>query len=51
VRFFIGDVRDRERLYRALDGVDHVVHAAATRSSRPPSTTPSSASRPTSWAR
>jgi UDP-N-acetylglucosamine 4,6-dehydratase (inverting) len=29
VRFFIGDVRDRERLYRALDGVDHVVHAAA----------------------
>ena len=22
VRFFIGDVRDRERLYRALDGVD-----------------------------
>lgn len=31
VRFFIGDVRDRERLYRALDGVDHVVHAAATK--------------------
>ena len=30
VRFFIGDVRDRERLYRALDGVDYVVHAAAT---------------------
>jgi len=29
VRFFIGDVRDRDRLYRALDGVDHVVHAAA----------------------
>ena len=29
VRFFIGDVRDRERLYRALDGVDYVVHAAA----------------------
>jgi UDP-N-acetylglucosamine 4,6-dehydratase/5-epimerase len=31
VRFFIGDVRDRERLYRALDGVDHVIHAAATK--------------------
>lgn len=31
VRFFIGDVRDRERLNRALDGVDHVVHAAATK--------------------
>ena len=29
VRFFIGDVRDRERLSRALDGVDYVVHAAA----------------------
>ena len=31
VRFFIGDVRDRERIYRALDGVDLVVHAAATK--------------------
>ncbi|MBJ7263280.1 MAG: UDP-N-acetylglucosamine 4,6-dehydratase (inverting) [Burkholderiaceae bacterium] len=31
VRFLIGDVRDRERLYRALDGVDYVVHAAATK--------------------
>jgi UDP-N-acetylglucosamine 4,6-dehydratase (inverting) len=30
-RFFIGDVRDRDRLYRALDGVDYVVHAAATK--------------------
>lgn len=29
LRFFIGDVRDRERLYRALDGVEIVVHAAA----------------------
>ncbi len=29
LRFFIGDVRDRERLYRAFDGVDYVVHAAA----------------------
>lgn len=31
VRFFIGDVRDRERLYRAMDNVDFVVHAAATK--------------------
>ncbi len=31
VRFFIGDIRDRERLLRALDGVDYVVHAAATK--------------------
>lgn len=31
VRFFIGDVKDRERMYRALDGVDYVVHAAATK--------------------
>lgn len=31
VRFFIGDVRDRDRLCRALDGVDYVVHAAATK--------------------
>lgn len=31
LRFFIGDVRDRERLYRAVDGVDYVVHAAATK--------------------
>lgn len=29
MRFFIGDVRDKERLYRAFDGVDVVVHAAA----------------------
>lgn len=29
VRFFIGDVRDKERLYRAFDGVDYVIHAAA----------------------
>ena len=29
VRFFIGDVRDRDRLYRAFHGVDVVVHAAA----------------------
>ena len=31
IRFFIGDVRDKDRLYRALDGVDYVVHAAAVK--------------------
>ena len=31
VRFFIGDVRDRDRLYRALDEIDFVIHAAATK--------------------
>lgn len=31
VRFFIGDVRDKDRLSRALDGVEYVVHAAATK--------------------
>ena len=31
VRFLIGDVRDKDRLYRALNGVDYVVHAAATK--------------------
>ena len=29
IRFFIGDVRDRERLTRAFDGIDIVIHAAA----------------------
>jgi UDP-N-acetylglucosamine 4,6-dehydratase/5-epimerase len=29
IGFFLGDVRDKERLYRALDGVDIVIHAAA----------------------
>jgi UDP-N-acetylglucosamine 4,6-dehydratase/5-epimerase len=29
IRFFIGDVRDKDRLYRAFDGVDIVIHAAA----------------------
>ena len=31
VRFFIGDVRDKNRLNRALKNVDYVVHAAATK--------------------
>ncbi|HKM01808.1 MAG TPA: UDP-N-acetylglucosamine 4,6-dehydratase (inverting) [Sedimentibacter sp.] len=29
LRFFIGDVRDKERLFRAFEGVDYVIHAAA----------------------
>jgi len=29
MRFFIGDVRDRERLIQAMQGVDYVIHAAA----------------------
>ena len=31
IRFFIGDVRDKDRLHRALQNVDYVVHAAATK--------------------
>lgn len=29
MRYFLGDVRDRERLHQAMHGVDYVVHAAA----------------------
>jgi UDP-N-acetylglucosamine 4,6-dehydratase len=29
LRFFLGDVRDQDRLRRALDGIDIVVHSAA----------------------
>lgn len=31
LNFIIGDVRDKDRLTRALDGIDYVVHAAATK--------------------
>ena len=31
VRFFIGDVRDKNRLHRALHNIDFVIHAAATK--------------------
>ena len=31
VRFFIGDIRDKDRLTRGLNGIDYVVHAAATK--------------------
>jgi UDP-N-acetylglucosamine 4,6-dehydratase len=30
IRYFIGDVRDRDRLYRAFDGIDIVIHMVAT---------------------
>jgi UDP-N-acetylglucosamine 4,6-dehydratase/5-epimerase len=29
IRYFVGDVRDKERLYRAFQGIDYVIHAAA----------------------
>jgi len=29
IRYFLGDVRDKERLYRAFHGVDYIIHAAA----------------------
>ncbi|NLM05918.1 MAG: UDP-N-acetylglucosamine 4,6-dehydratase (inverting) [Tissierellia bacterium] len=29
LRFFIGDVRDKDRLYRAFRGIDYIIHAAA----------------------
>ena len=29
IRFFIGDVRDKDRLKRAMKGIDYVIHAAA----------------------
>ena len=29
IRYCLGDIRDKDRLYRALEGIDYVVHAAA----------------------
>src|SRR6056297_1254913 len=29
IRYFVGDIRDKDRLYRAFNGVDYVIHAAA----------------------
>ncbi len=31
IKFIIGDIRDKERVFRALDGIDIVIHAAATK--------------------
>ncbi len=49
IRYFIGDVRDQDRLRRALEGIEAVVHAAALKQVRLPSITRSSVSRPISW--
>src|SRR4030088_2041519 len=43
IRYFIGDVRDRERLYRAMDGVGIVVHAAALKPAAPAADNPPAA--------
>ena len=29
MRFFVGDVRDKDRLTKAMEGIDFVIHAAA----------------------
>lgn len=29
IRYFLGDIRDKDRLYRAFEGVDYIIHAAA----------------------
>ena len=44
LRFFIGDVRDKERLTRAFEGVDYVIHATYL----PANTTRRKQSRPIS---
>lgn len=46
LRFFIGDVRDLERLTRACEGVDVIIHAAASSRWIPLNTIPKSASKP-----
>ena len=51
VKFIIGDVRDRDRLSRSLDGVDYVVHTLLQRLSQQPSTILSSVSKQISMAR
>ena len=51
LRWFIGDIRDRQRLERAMHGVDYVVHAAALKQVDTPSTTRSNTCRPTSTGR
>ena len=51
LRYFIGDVRDEDRLRRALEGIDTVVHAAALKQVPAADITPSSASRRISLAR
>ncbi len=33
IRYFIGDIRDKERMFRAFHNVDYVIHAAALKQS------------------
>ena len=51
LRYFIGDVRDRDRLRRAMNGVDIVIHAAAMKQVPACEYNPGEAVRPTSTAR
>src|SRR6266404_6049529 len=46
MRFFIGDVRDRDRLTMAMRGVDYVIHAAALKQVPGPNTIRWNASAP-----
>ena len=48
LRYFLGDVRDRDRIKRALEGIDVVVHAAALKQVPAAEYNPLSLSRPTS---
>jgi FlaA1/EpsC-like NDP-sugar epimerase len=47
LRLFLGDVRDRDRLRRALEGIDTVVHAAALKQVPAAEYNPMSLSKPT----
>jgi UDP-N-acetylglucosamine 4,6-dehydratase/5-epimerase len=51
IRFFLGDVRDQQRLKRALEGIDTVVHAAALKQVPAAEYNPLSSSKQTSWGR
>ena len=51
LRFFLGDVRDVERLRRAFRGVDYVIHAAALKQVPAAEYNPDECVRPTLWAR
>ncbi len=46
LRYFIGDIRDLERLRRAFQGVDYVVHAALSNKCQPANIIPWKRSRP-----
>jgi len=49
IRFFLGDIRDLERLSMAMRGIDYVVHAAALKQVDTAEYNPMSSSRRTSW--